>query len=216
MRWYDSPGRGGTKLGFVRATGVSNLYPRIRQAGRAVRSAGEGTPGAASAGAGAYGVAGLFRERHAELVRLAMLVVGDRPTAEDVVQDVFARLCAKDLLPGRDGSLAYVRAAVLNGCRSVLRRRAIARRFGGARDAFGRDTLQDSAESEAILAEDRRQVLAALAALPVRRREVLVLRYWLGLSEAEIASVLGISPGTVKSNAARGLAALARKIGETS
>ena len=59
-------------------------------------------------------------------------------------------------------------------------------------------------------------MLAALAALPVRRREVLVLRYWLGLSEAEIASVLGISPGTVKSNAARGLAALARKIGETS
>jgi RNA polymerase sigma factor (sigma-70 family) len=195
---------------------VSNLYPRIRQAGRAVRQAGEGTPGAAPAGAGVYGVAGLFRERHAELVRLAMLVVGDRPTAEDVVQDVFARLCAKDLLPGRDGSLAYVRAAVLNGCRSVLRRRAIARRFGGARDALGRDTLQDSAESEAILAEDRRQVLAALAALPVRRREVLILRYWLGLSEAEIASVLGISPGTVKSNAARGLAALARKIGETS
>jgi RNA polymerase sigma factor (sigma-70 family) len=195
---------------------VSNLYPRIRQAGRAARQAGAGTPGAAQAGAGAYGVAGLFRERHAELVRLAMLVVGDRPTAEDVVQDVFARLCAKDLLPGRDGSLAYVRAAVLNGCRSVLRRRAIARRFGGARDALGRDTLQDSAESEAILAEDRRQVLAALAALPIRRREVLVLRYWLGLSETEIASVLGISPRTVKSNAARGLAALARKIGETS
>jgi len=202
---------------------VSDLYPKIRHAGQAARSAGEEAPttapdgnAAAGEGAGGYGVAGLFRERHAELVRLAMLVVGDRPTAEDVVQDVFARLCAKDLLPGRDGSLAYVRAAVLNGCRSVLRRRVVARRFGGARDALGRDTLQDSAENEVIVAEDRRQVLAALAALPVRRREVLVLRYWLGLSEAEIASVLGISPGTVKSNAARGLAALARKIGETS
>jgi RNA polymerase sigma factor (sigma-70 family) len=178
--------------------------------------AGEDGPGAAPEGVAAHGVAGLFRERHAELVRLAALVVGDRPTAEDVVQDVFARLCAKDLLPASAGSLAYVRAAVLNGCRSVLRRRALARRFGGARDALGRDTLQDSAESEVILAEDRRQVLAALAALPTRRREVLVLRYWLGLSEAEIASVLGISPGTVKSNAARALAALARKIGETS
>ncbi len=201
-RPYDSPGGQATKLGFVRATGVSNLYP---ETGQAAPEAGT-----------AHGVAGLFRERHAELVRLAVLVVGDRPTAEDVVQDVFARLCAKDLLPGRDGSLAYVRAAVLNGCRSVLRRRALARRFGGARDALGRDTMEDSAENEVILAEDRRQVLAALAALPVRRREVLVLRYWLGLSEAEIASVLGISPGTVKSNAARGLAALARKIGETS
>jgi RNA polymerase sigma factor (sigma-70 family) len=205
---------------------VSNLYPKTRRTGQAAPRvgedapgaprAGEDGPGAAPEGVAAHGVAGLFRERHAELVRLAALVVGDRPTAEDVVQDVFARLCAKDLLPASAGSLAYVRAAVLNGCRSVLRRRALARRFGGARDALGRDTLQDSAESEVILAEDRRQVLAALAALPTRRREVLVLRYWLGLSEAEIASVLGISPGTVKSNAARALAALARKIGETS
>jgi RNA polymerase sigma factor (sigma-70 family) len=205
---------------------VSNLYPKTRRTGQAASRvgedapgaprAGEDGPGAAPEGVAAYGVAGLFRERHAELVRLAALVVGDRPTAEDVVQDVFARLCAKDLLPASAGSLAYVRAAVLNGCRSVLRRRALARRFGGARDALGRDTLQDSAESEVILAEDRRQVLAALAALPTRRREVLVLRYWLGLSEAEIASVLGISPGTVKSNAARALVALARKIGETS
>jgi RNA polymerase sigma factor (sigma-70 family) len=205
---------------------VSNLYPKTRRTGQAAPRvgedapgaprAGEDGPGAAPEGVAAHGVAGLFRERHAELVRLAALVVGDRPTAEDVVQDVFARLCAKDLLPASAGSLAYVRAAVLNGCRSVLRRRALARRFGGARDALGRDTLQDSAESEVILAEDRRQVLPALAALPTRRREVLVLRYWLGLSEAEIASVLGISPGTVKSNAARALAALARKIGETS
>ena len=74
--------------------------------------------------------------------------------------------------------------------------------------------MQESAEHEAILAEDRRQVLAALAALPSRRREVLVLRYWLGLTEAEIAAVLGISTGTVKSTAARGLAALARELGE--
>jgi len=58
-------------------------------------------------------------------------------------------------------------------------------------------------------------VLAALARLPRRRREVLVLRYYLGLSEAEIAAVLRISPGTVKSTAARGLAALARDLGET-
>jgi hypothetical protein len=64
---------------------------------------------------GADDVARLFRERHAELVRLAALVVGDRATAEDVVQDVFARLCARNLLPDRDHALVYVRAAVLNG-----------------------------------------------------------------------------------------------------
>ena len=58
-------------------------------------------------------------------------------------------------------------------------------------------------------------MLAALAGLSRRRREVLVLRYWLGLPEAEIAEVLGISPGTVKSTAARGIAALARQLGES-
>ena len=160
-------------------------------------------------------VARLFRDRHAELVRLAALVVGDRATAEDVVQDVFARLCAKDLLPDRH-PLAYVRAAVLNGCRSVLRRRVLVLRHAGVQEPGLADLVQESAEDEAILAEKRREVLAALATLPVRRREVLVLRYWLGLSEAEIASVMAISPGTVKSNAARGLAALARKLGEES
>jgi RNA polymerase sigma-70 factor (sigma-E family) len=165
---------------------------------------------------GAPSVTGVFRTHHAELVRLAVLLLGDRPSAEDVVQDVFARLCGRDLLPAGDGALAYVRAAVLNGCRSALRRRALARRIGGARELPGWDAAQQSAEHEAILAEDRRQVLAALARLPRRRREVLVLRYWLGLSEAEIAQVLGISPGTVKSTAARGLAALARDLGESS
>ena len=163
---------------------------------------------------GASSVTGVFRAHHAELVRLAVLLLGDRPSAEDVVQDVFARLCGRDLLPEGDGALAYMRAAVLNRCRSALRRRALARRIGGARELPGWDATQQSAEHEAILAEDRRQVLAALARLPRRRREVLVLRYWLGLPEAEIAQVLGISPGTVKSTAARGLAALARDLGE--
>jgi RNA polymerase sigma-70 factor (sigma-E family) len=164
--------------------------------------------------AAAAGVAVLFREHHADLVRLAVLLVGDRPTAEDVVQDVFARLCLRDRLPAGDGSVAYARAAVLNGCRSALRRRVVARRFRNSGHSLGRDAPQGSAEDEVILADDRRQVLVALAALPARRREVLVLRYWLGLTEAEIASVLGISTGTVKSTAARALAALARKLGE--
>jgi RNA polymerase sigma-70 factor (sigma-E family) len=165
---------------------------------------------------GVASVTGVFRAHHAELVRLAILLLGDRPSAEDVVQDVFARLCGRDLLPAGDGALAYVRAAVLNRCRSALRRRALARRIGGARELPGWDAAQQSAEHEVILAEDRSRVLAALARLPRRRREVLVLRYWLGLPEAEIAQVLGIRPGTVKSTAARGLAALARDLGESS
>lgn len=156
----------------------------------------------------------LFRRHHAELVRLAVLIVRDQPTAEDVVQDVFARLQARPGEPGRPGEeLSYIRVSVLNGCRSVLRRRAVVGRVQMVR--AGSDVAA-SAESEVLLAEDRRQVLAALAALPVRRREVLVLRFWLGLSEAEIAATLGISQGSVKSAAARGLAALAKALGEES
>lgn len=161
-------------------------------------------------------VAALFREHHGELVRLALLMVGDLPTAEDVVQDVYASLHSRwSQIAAPDEVLPYVRAAVLNRCRSLLRRRGIARRAGVLHSASARIETS-SAENEVILSEDRRQVLAALARLPRRRREVLVLRYYLGLSEAEIAAVLGISPGTVKSTAARGLAALARDLGEQS
>jgi len=158
----------------------------------------------------------LFRCHYAELVRLAVMLVGDRPTAEDVVQDVFARLHARRDRPGPIGDqLAYVRACVLNGCRTALRRRTVLSRLAGSRAPMP-DLSHESAEHEVIQAEGRRQVLAALAALPRRRREVLVLRYYLGLREAEIAAVLGITPGTVKSTAARGLTALARALGEES
>jgi RNA polymerase sigma-70 factor (sigma-E family) len=160
-------------------------------------------------------IAGLFRDHHGELVRLALLMVGDLPTAEDVVQDVYTSLQLRwSKVAAADSPLPYVRAAVLNGCRSVLRRRAIARRAGVLHRASAPEQALASAESEVILSEDRREVLTALAGLPRRRREVLVLRYYLGLSEAEIAAVLGISPGTVKSTAARALAALARDLGE--
>ena len=158
----------------------------------------------------------LFRCHYAELVRLAVMLVGDRPTAEDVVQDVFAKLHARRDQPGPSGDqLAYVRACVLNGCRSALRRRTLFSRLAGSRAPM-QDLPHESAEHEVILAEGRREVLAALATLPRRRREVLILRYYLGLREAEIAAVLGITPGTVKSTAARGLGALARALGEES
>jgi RNA polymerase sigma-70 factor (sigma-E family) len=157
-------------------------------------------------------VAVIFREYHADLVRLALLLVGDRATAEDVVQDVYARLCARDRALDQDRALAYIRTAVVNGCRNVLRRRALARRVAAGGAAPWRDT-EESAEHAAILAEDRRRVLAALAGLPSRRREVLVLRFYLDLPVAEVADILGISQGSVKSAAARGLASLARRLG---
>jgi RNA polymerase sigma-70 factor (sigma-E family) len=165
----------------------------------------------------AAAVSALFREHHPDLVRLAVLMLGDQPTAEDVVQDVYASMHARwSRAEAPDAALPYVRAAVLNACRSVLRRRGIARRAGALHRASAPEEARASAEHEVILSEDRRQVLGALARLPHRRREVLVLRYYLCLSEAEIAAVLGISTGTVKSTAARALAALARDLGEES
>lgn len=172
--------------------------------------------GEPAVGGPAVDITTLFRRHYAELVRLAVMLVGDRPTAEDVVQDVFARLHARRDQPGPSGDqLAYVRACVLNGCRSALRRRTMLSRLARTRAAIP-DLPHESAEHEVILAEGRREVLAALAALPRRRREVLVLRYYLGLREAEIATLLGITQGTVKSTAARGLGALARALGEAS
>lgn len=95
----------------------------------------------------------------------------------------------------------------------MLRRRTLTHRIVTTRGTPWRET-QESAEDTAILAEDRRRVLAALAALPARRREVLVLRFYLNLPVAEVAATLGISQGSVKSAAARGLDALARRLGE--
>ena len=84
---------------------------------------------------------------------------------------------------------------MLNGCRSQLRRRVIAQRFAGRHGRTLEEATCGSAEQEIIRAEERRTVLGALATLSSRRREVLVLRYYLGLSEAEIAKVLGVSTG---------------------
>jgi RNA polymerase sigma-70 factor (sigma-E family) len=199
------------------ALGPDRGHPRIlRDAGPAEPARPAGLSHDRLMSPGELDLTLLFRQHHAELVRLAVLLTGDRPAAEDAVQDVFATLHAKrDRLRPAGDPVAYLRACVLNRCRSVLRRSAIARRIASTRPAQFEEP-QPSAESEALWSEDRRQVLAALAALPRRRREVLVLRYYLDLTEAEIAGILQISPGTVKSTAARGLAALARALGEES
>ncbi|MBV9381411.1 MAG: SigE family RNA polymerase sigma factor [Streptosporangiaceae bacterium] len=155
----------------------------------------------------------MFRARHLELVRLAVLLVGDRATAEDVVQDVYARVCARSArLAGNGLAVSYFRTAVVNGCRSVHRRRTVLWRLGRTVPPLLRDEPEPSAESAALLAEDRRRVLRALAGLPRRQREALVLRYYQRLTEPEIAEAMGISRGTVKSTLSRGLAALGSRL----
>jgi len=144
------------------------------------------------------------------LVRTALLLVGDRSSAEDVVQEAFLGLYRSvSRLRDPDSALAYLRASVLNGCRSVMRsrRRALLRRVT-------HDPPVWSAESAALSREDRRAVMAAMALLPRRQREVLALRYYAGLTDHEIAQVLGVSRSTVSSCASRALARLERDLQE--
>jgi RNA polymerase sigma-70 factor (sigma-E family) len=155
-------------------------------------------------------VAGLFREHGLSLVRLAVLLTGDQATAEDVVQDAFLGFQrAQTRLRDQDKALAYLRASVVNGCRSVLRRRG---RVQFRRDAD--DPPVSSAEAAVMADQDRRLVLAAVGRLPVRTREILALRYYLDLPYEEIAAVLGVSKGTVSSTISRGLAMLSRDLKE--
>jgi RNA polymerase sigma factor (sigma-70 family) len=153
----------------------------------------------------------LFREHHLELVRLALIMVGDLATAEDVVQDVFERLHRRPpRLDQPESSLAYARSSVLNACRSVHRRSAVARKHAPHLAAAPSGI---SADGTAPLA-DRSELAQALRALPRRQREVLVLRYYLDLDVAEISATLRITPSAVRSYCTRGLAALARILGE--
>lgn len=153
----------------------------------------------------------LYRERRLALVRLAVLMVDDLPTAEDVVQDVFARLHRRHG-PGLHSLAdphAYLVAGVMNAARSVLRRRRVARAYLPP----SRDTAP-AAEDEALLGEGDREVIRALGRLTARQRQVIVLRYWSELSEQEIADTLRISTGTVKSTAHRALTLLRGHLGE--
>jgi RNA polymerase sigma-70 factor (sigma-E family) len=150
----------------------------------------------------------LFEEHYASMVRMARLLVDDRETAEDVVMDAFTTLYRR-WMTVRDPSEAdrYLRSCVLNGARSQLRRRRLLRRHesGGSQQEAIRDGLETN---EA----DRSTVTQLLATLPYRQRQVLVLRYFVDMTEAQIAYELGVSPGSVKTHASRGLAALARTL----
>jgi RNA polymerase sigma-70 factor (sigma-E family) len=154
-------------------------------------------------------VSTLYQQHWAGLVRLAVLMVDDRQAAEDVVQEAFAELYRRWPLRGSDAALPYLRTAVVNRSRSVLRRRKVARLYIPPHQA-----PNASAESAAVLSEERSEVQQALQGLPRRTREVLVLRYYLDLSFAEIAQILGISESSARATSSRGLAVLTERLKE--
>lgn len=145
----------------------------------------------------------IYGAEYAGLVRLATMLVDDRFTAEEVVQDAFVGLARR---PGGTGSIAepaaYLRRSVINGARSRLRRRGTRRRHLAS---VGSVEVAPGADVDVVRSSEHKRVMAALRQLSDRQREVLTLRYHLDLSEAQIADALGISAGSVKTHASRGL-----------
>ena len=146
----------------------------------------------------------LYSEHYRALVRLAALLVRDTPTAEEVVQDSFVAMHGGwQRLRDTEKALAYLRQAVVNRSRSVLRHRTVV-----DKNLQKAPPDMPSAEHGALVLLERSAVVAALRGLPDRQREAIVLRYYADLSEAEIATAMGISRGAVKSHTARGMTAL--------
>jgi RNA polymerase sigma-70 factor (sigma-E family) len=155
-------------------------------------------------------VTALYQVHAVGLIRLAVVMLGDRTAAEDVVQDAFAGLYRRwNHVYDKDRALGYVRTSVLNGCRTRLRARVRDERLAAASPPT---LAAASAEQAVLIGEEHAAVLAALRRLPDRQREALVLRYYLDLSETEIAASMGIGRGTVKSTTSRALATLGRLI----
>ena len=146
----------------------------------------------------------LYAAHYRPLVRLATFLLRDPGQAEEVVQDAFVAMHGSwRRLRDPDKAEAYLRQTVVNRSRSGLRRRRVE-----TKHAPKPSPDHASAEYGALAELDRSAVVAALRGLPQRQREVLVLRYYGDLSEAQIAGTLGISAGAVKSHASRGMSAL--------
>lgn len=154
------------------------------------------------------GVLGELYLRHApQALRLAYLLTGDAGMAEDIVQDAFVRLAGR-LLHVRSpaGFHAYLRVTIVNLVRSHGRRKAVEKRY------LERQAPTGTVDPPDLSARD--ELRNALLRLPTRQRTAIVLRYYEDLSEAQIAAVMRIGGGTVRSLVARGTATLRRELGK--
>jgi len=155
-------------------------------------------------------VSSLFRRHYTPMCRLAFVILGDRSLAEEVVMEALVKTFSgwrriKDL----DRSEAYLRQAVVNGCRSKIRRKVLERRVA--------PTLEQRAEAASRSGSDddpdtRREVWRAVRSLPERQRACVALYYYEDLPEAEIADLLGCSVGTVKSQLFKARAKLQKRL----
>lgn len=151
----------------------------------------------------------LYQEHYKQLLRIAVLLVDDRAAAEDIVQDAYVRVFdSRTRLRDPDKALAFLRQAVLNRARSMLRRRMVAKKYQP------KLATEDSQPDDTGRGVDRAVLKAALAKLPRRQREAVVLRYYADLSETRTAEVMGCSQGAVKSYCSRGISRLSELLGE--
>lgn len=155
----------------------------------------------------------LYVAHYRDLVRLVSGLLDDNETCEEVVQDAFASLL-RGGRPRAGREAAYLRSAVLNGARSQMRKRRVRRRHLASVADETEPTPTGSPEDAAVQHIEHQRVLEAVRALPRRQCEVLLLRFQAELSEAEIADTLGISTGSVKTHASRGLAAVRARLDE--
>jgi len=145
-------------------------------------------------------VASLYLSEAAALLGMLWMYIGDRAAAEDLVQEAFVRVHrAWHRIDDPSRAAAYLRSVAFNLARSRWRRLRVAARHVNV------EQPTPSAETSALLADDRSQVVAALSRLPTRQRECLLLRYYAGSSDAATAATLGISVNSVKTHVRRGL-----------
>ena len=180
----------------------------------AVDTAGaRGSAGPVASGAEGA-VTALYAAHALGMIRLAHIMLGDRQSAEDVVQEAFCGLYRRwSHLSDPGSAVHYVRSAVLNHCRSVLRRRATSQ---APRDLARHPEPARSAESAVLTIQERDEIMRAVRRLPPRQREALVLRFYADLSAEETATTMGISPSSVRSATHRALASLGRMLQEQS
>ena len=156
-------------------------------------------------------VALLFEQEGAALVRLARLFTDDRNAAEDLVQEAFIRLHkSAHRIRSQDKAAAYLRSIVINLARDHNRRGMMSLRH---QEAVPAGSTPEAPEDHLLLNEEQMRLLDEVRELSPRQRDCLLLRFYLELSEREIAEVLSISPNSVKTHCRRGLASLRETIG---
>ncbi|MEU7607086.1 SigE family RNA polymerase sigma factor [Streptomyces sp. NPDC040724] len=145
-----------------------------------------------------------YQAHYRSLLGLAALLLDDTASCEDVVQEAFIRVhSARNRVRDREKTLAYLRQTVVNLSRSALRRRIL-----GLKLLSKPMPDMASAEEGAYDQLERDDLIKAMRGLQRRQREVLVLRYFADMTEAQVAETLGISLGSVKAYGSRGIAAL--------